>query len=183
MGILDHTSNNSNSTLNKNKIPDYAKDCKNEYLFIRGIDKTCGEFLKTFDEEEIFKIPQADRLMRYINKLFKAEELGYLNDSREIKFLENDMNNIDSLVLQLDDYRDLYCDENSYEFHKEKYNNIENDYPGFKELFECVSLLINKLQIDMDITNRLNLDIDSDSDFDSDIDIYSDSDSDSDSDY
>ena len=162
MGILTTTSNISKS---KSKIPDYARDYRNEYLFIRGIDKTCGEFLKKFDEEEIFKIPQADRLIRHINKLFKAEELGYLNDISEIKFLEKDINNIDSLLLQLDDYRDLYCDPDSYEFDEEKYNNnIENDYPGFKELFECVSPLIDKLQIDMDITNRINFDSDSDSD-------------------
>ena len=54
MGILTTTSNISKS---KSKIPDYARDYRNEYLFIRGIDKTCGEFLKKFDEEEIFKIP------------------------------------------------------------------------------------------------------------------------------
>ena len=157
MGILPQSNNNCNANLNKSKIPDYAKDYKNECLFIKGIDKTCGEFVKKLDEEEIFKSPQNDSLMRHINKLFKAEELGYLNDISEIKFLEKDINNIDSLELQLDDYRDLYCEENSYEFDEEKYNNnIENDYPGFKKFFECVFPLINKLQIDMDIINRIN---------------------------
>ena len=28
----------SNPTLSKSKIPDYARDYRNEYLFIRGID-------------------------------------------------------------------------------------------------------------------------------------------------
>ena len=67
MGILNHTSNIKGNTL---KIPDYAKDYKNEYLFIRGIDKTCGEFVKKLDEKEIFKSSKADKLMLYINKLF-----------------------------------------------------------------------------------------------------------------
>ena len=38
MGILPQVDHNCNATLNKVKIPDYAKDYKNEYLFIRGID-------------------------------------------------------------------------------------------------------------------------------------------------
>ena len=38
MGILANTSNFQNSLKNTNKIPDYARDYRNEYLFIRGID-------------------------------------------------------------------------------------------------------------------------------------------------
>ena len=165
MGILTQYDHNCNATLSKSKIPDYARDYKNEYLFIRGINKTCGDFVKKLDDKEIFKSSKADKLMLYINKLYKAEELGYLNDISKINFLGEDIKYIDSLELQLDDYRDLYCDEYSYEFDEEKYNNnIENDYPGFKKFFECVSLLINKLQIDMNIINRINFDSDSDSD-------------------
>ena len=165
MGILTQYDHNCNATLSKSKIPDYAKDYRNEYLFIRGINKTCGDFVKKLDDKEIFKSSKADKLMLYINKLYKAEELGYLNDISKIKFLEEDIKYIDSLELQLDDYRDLYCGEYSYEFDEEKYNNnIENDYPGFKKFFECVSPLINKLQIDMNIINRINFDSDSDSD-------------------
>ena len=37
---------NSESTQIKSKIPDYARDYRNEYLFIRGINKTCGDFIK-----------------------------------------------------------------------------------------------------------------------------------------
>ena len=141
MGILTQYDHNCNATLNKVKIPDYAKDYKNEYLFIRGINKTCGDFVKNLDDKEIFKSSKADKLMLYINKLYKAEELGYLNDISKIKFLEEDIKYIDSLELQLDDYRDLYCGEYSYEFDEEKYNNnIENDYPGFKSF---LNVLVN----------------------------------------
>ena len=165
MGILTQYDHNCNATLSKSKIPDYARDYKNEYLFIRGINKTCGDFVKKLDDKEIFKSSKADKLMLYINRFLKAQQLGYLIDTSEIYFKQNDVGFIESLELQLDDYRDLYCDEYSYEFDEEKYNNnIENDYPGFKKFFECVSLLINKLQIDMNIINRINFDSDSDSD-------------------
>ena len=87
-------------------------------------------------EEEIFKSPQADRLISYFNKFLKAQQLGYLSDNSEIYYEYKDVMSIESLELQLDDYRDLYSDEYSYEFDQEKYDsNIENDYPGFKKFF------------------------------------------------
>ena len=45
MGILPQSVYNSNATLSKSKIPDYARDYRNEYLFIRGINKTCGDIV------------------------------------------------------------------------------------------------------------------------------------------
>ena len=36
--------------------------------------------------------------------------------------------------------------------------------PGFKKFFECVYPLIGKLNIEVDIINRINFDSDSDSD-------------------
>ena len=37
---------NSESTQIKSKIPEYAKDFKKEWLFIRWINNTCGGFCK-----------------------------------------------------------------------------------------------------------------------------------------
>ena len=137
MGILAQSDHNCNATLNK--VPDYAKDYANEYLFIRGINKECEKFVKYLYKKEIFKSPKGDRLIQ-INRFLKAQQLGYLSDTSEIYFKDNDVSFIESLELQLDDNGDLYCDEYSYEFDKEKYNNnVENDYPGFKKIFECFS--------------------------------------------
>ena len=38
MGILARSDKISGSTINKSKIPDYARGYKKEYLFIRGIN-------------------------------------------------------------------------------------------------------------------------------------------------
>ena len=74
--------------------------------------------------------------MLHINRFLKAQQLGYLSDTSEINFKYKHVILIESLELQLDDYRDLYYDEYSYEFDEDKYyNNIENDYPGFKKIF------------------------------------------------
>ena len=184
MGILDQSYHNCNATLSKSKIPDYAREYRNEYLFIRGINKTCGEFVKKLGREEIFKSHQADRLMRHFNRFLKAQVLGYLNDTSEISFKFKDVKSIESLELQLDDYMNLYCDPDSCKFDEEKYNNVENDFPGLKRFFECFSRFNDKINVDQmseeDYYKSKIYDSDSDSDDDV-IYIYSDSD-DSDSD-
>ena len=59
MGILEHSSNFQYCIKTTNKIPDYAKDFRNEYLFIIGINKKCKEFVKREDSVgEIFKSSQ-----------------------------------------------------------------------------------------------------------------------------
>ena len=70
MVVVARTSNISGNTF---IIPDYARDYRNEYLFIRGINKACGEFVKRLDiEEKIFNSPQANKLKLYFNKIFKS---------------------------------------------------------------------------------------------------------------
>ena len=53
MGVLAHTSSISEKTL---KIPDYARDYRNEYLFIRGNDNLLARNLKICIEEGIMRL-------------------------------------------------------------------------------------------------------------------------------
>ena len=56
MGILAQTSNFKNCIKKTIKIPEYAKDFRNEYLFIIGINKEFEKFVKRLDlEGEVFK--------------------------------------------------------------------------------------------------------------------------------
>ena len=183
---------NSESTKIKSKIPDYAKDFRKEWLFIRGINKTCGEFIKRLDfGGNLFNSSTANRLKYFIRKILKAEELGYIKDISCCIFKECDVNNIDCLEEQLDSYCDLYLDPDSYEFDQEYYDlHIDRDYPGFKELLGLVSLFNAKVKREeLTFSDFMSFDSDSDSDSDDDgIDsddvegILFDSDSDSDSD-
>ena len=83
MGILVPTSNFQNSLKNTNKIPDYAREYRNEYLFIRGINKSCEKFVEILGREEIFKSHQACslismfviRLNSQVNYNFKKKKL------------------------------------------------------------------------------------------------------------
>ena len=176
MGILATTSNYQKCIKKTNKIPDYARGYRNEYLFIRGIDKTCEKFVKILDAEGvIFKSPQANKIKLYFNKFLKAQELEYLNDISDLYFKESDVKFIESLELQLDDYMDFFYDPDSYEFDQEKY---ENDNSGLKEFFESFSKFNDKIKIEemtfSDFKESLKyLDSDSDDDY-----VISDSDSD-----
>ena len=174
MGILGQTSNYQNFIKNNNIIPDYASDYKNEYLFIRGINKTCEKFIKRLDMEgKIFYTPQADKLVLNFHKFLKAQEIDYLKDIGDLCLKDNDVRFIDSLELQLDDYRDLYCDPDRYEFVQERYDdNVENDYPGFKKLFECFKRFYDKVKVsyfdEEEFDNLVNLDTESESESESD---------------
>ena len=50
MVILAQTSNFQNCMKKTNKIPEYARDFKNEYLFIRGINKEFKYFVDNINE-------------------------------------------------------------------------------------------------------------------------------------
>ena len=72
MVILVHSSNYQKCIKKTNKIPDYAREYKNEYLFIRWIDKICKKFVKTIKEnEEFYNSPKALRIIRKIKKIKK----------------------------------------------------------------------------------------------------------------
>ena len=148
---------------------------------MRGINKACENFVEILGREEIFKSHQADRLMRYFDRFLKAQQLDYLSDTSEITYKFKDVKSIESLELQLNDYMNLYYDSDSCKFDEEKYNNVENDFPGFKRFFECFSRFNDKINVDQmseeDYYKSIIFDSDSDSDSDDDvIYIYSDSD-------
>ena len=140
MVILPKTSNYQKCIKKKtNKIPDYARGYRNEYLFIRGINKECEKFVEILGREEIFKSHQAVRLMRYFSKFLKAQQIDYLNDTIEIKFKYEDVKSIESLELQLDDYKGFYFDEYRCEIDEEKYNN------NWKMIFLVLKSFLNVL--------------------------------------
>ena len=110
MGVPEVSDRNSNATLTKNKIPDYARDYRNEYLFIRGIDKTCdGLEMKLYDEDkEIFKSIKIDKIKRLIHKFEKVQKLGYLKNISDEDIYESDVFNSISLYESLIDMGDYY---------------------------------------------------------------------------
>ena len=130
MGILAKTSNYQKCIKETNKIPDYAREYRNEYLFIRGIDKTCEKFVKLVKENEEFY--NSSKALRIISKIKELKRLSYFNNIRRIKFEIDDIENIEFIKSEIEEYRDLYLDEEVY--------NIEADIdnPGFKSFYNIL---------------------------------------------
>ena len=148
-----HVSEINNTTNYNNKIPEYARDYKKEYLFIKGINKTAGRILNKLenitDYEKVFSSPGVKAFVRDFRILLAFERMGKLQNISKLKFKYNDANNIECLEEQLDNYRDLYVDPGSYKFDEESYEkNIDKDLPGFRELFDAICLFNDKIKRD-----------------------------------
>ena len=68
-------------------IPDYAKDYKNEYLFIRGIDKQFKYFLDNIEKADqgVFQNNRVEIIEKNINRLEKAIKMGYFKDNSNLE--------------------------------------------------------------------------------------------------
>ena len=113
MGSLAQSSNFQNCIKRTNKIPEYARDFKKEWLSIRGINKEFGSFIRRLyfcgdNCRDLFNSPAANRLKKNIREILKAEELGKIKDISSLIFKYHDATNIECLVEQLSYYLDLY---------------------------------------------------------------------------
>ena len=159
MGSLAQSSNIQNFIKSTNKIPEYASDYEKEWLCIGGINKECGEFIERLDNDgNLFNSPRANHLKKFIRRFLRAEERGKIKDISGFYFKYYDYDKIIFLVGELDDYFELYVNEDgSYEFDKEYYElHIDRDYPGLKELFELVSLLNDKIKTKLNLSEFIS---------------------------
>ena len=153
----------------KSKIPEYAKNYKREWFYIVGINRKCGLFIKKLNQgidslSEVYSSSRAKALVRDFKNFFDAQKRGKLQNISDFYFKYFDINNIECLEEQLDNYRDLYVDPDSYEFDKESYElNIDIDFPGFRELFKLICLFNDQIKTEEPIFNCI---FDSDSDDD-----------------
>ena len=96
MGILSTSSNYQNFIKStNNKIPEYAREYKREYQFIREINKEFSYITHIMkNEENDFKNYKLDRIMKYIKKFLRAQEKGKFKDISNLEFDYFDINNI-----------------------------------------------------------------------------------------
>ena len=91
MGFVDHVSVFKNSNTSKNKIPEYAKDFKKEWLYITGINRKCGEFMKILGDntdsfEKVFWSLRAKTLIEHFKNVLEAQKMGKLQNISKLKF-------------------------------------------------------------------------------------------------
>ena len=170
LGILAQTSNYQKFIKKTNKIPDYAREYRNEYLFIRGID-TCFKFFwdnTCKADKGIFQNNRVEIIKKKINKLDQAQRLGYLNDISNMEIDEQDVFYSSSLLEELNDFTDYYVDDD-WEFDQERFDRfVDRDFPGYKNLVECIELFHSKFRMVFDKYKIKIIWPDSDSDSDDD---------------
>ena len=188
MGSLDQVDHDCNAILSKSKIPDYERDYRNEYLFIKGSDTCFKFFLDNLDKADkgVFQNHRVDIIKNCINKLEKAQRLNYLSDTSDIEIDEKDVFYSSLLLEELADFSDYYVDDD-WEFDQERFDRfVDRDFPGYENLVKCIELFHSKFKM-VFFMYKINWN-DSDSDDGVDSDeiagiLGSDDDSDSDSDY
>ena len=88
MVILALSSNFQNCIKKTNKIPEYARDFKKEYLLIIGINKICFNFISKYetDSRKLFVSRYSDRIKYFIKRFLKGQERGKLKDISSFLF-------------------------------------------------------------------------------------------------
>ena len=86
------------SGLSSNKIPEYVKEYKREYQFIKGINKEfryITHFMENLEYEKInFKDYKLDNIMKIIKRFLRAQEKEKFKDISNLEFDYFDINNI-----------------------------------------------------------------------------------------
>ena len=129
------------------KIPEYARNYKKEWLFIRGINKEFKYFVDNINEatRSLFENHRVDRIKKFIKKFLLGQKKGKLQDTNnfEIKNIE-----IDNLIK----IKKKFLNFNQYiNFCKSCYNDEDasfiNPYPGFKNIYDDFELFFSKFKI------------------------------------
>ena len=164
MGSLAHFSFVSKSTQNHSKIPEYAKDFRKEWLYIRGINKMCGEFIErlhdnTISYEKVFSSSRAKALIKDFKNVLKAEKNGKLQNISNFCFKYIDVCDIECLEEEMIYYEESYVDQLSCQFDE---LNIDTKFPSFRELFNLVCLFNNKIKKEEFVLNYFGSESESD---------------------
>ena len=82
MVILTHSSNFQNYIKKTNKIPEYGREYKKEYLLIIGINKEFKYFVENIDDATrgLFENHKVARIKYFIKRFLKGQERCKLKD-------------------------------------------------------------------------------------------------------
>ena len=145
VGVSGFTSNN--------KIPEYAREYKREYQFIRGINKEfryLSYFMENIEYEEIdFKDYKLDKIMKMIKRFLRAQEKGKFKDISNLEFDYFDINNIYKIKKDIYYYYSII--QEVYDWSKGKDDeSLVSCYDIYKHDLE---LFISKLNIEIEDTD------------------------------
>ena len=137
MVILAQTSNFQNCIKKTNKIPEYARDFKKEYLLIIGIEKMCFRFFQEYEigYKKLFASRYSDRIRYFIKRFLKGQESGKLKDTTNLVLRKYDFSHIYRL------YQDLVFDFENVQIRRPYKNKAFRDF--YKLLSKFYKKVIN----------------------------------------
>ena len=184
MVSVAHFSDFNNLNKLNNKIPEYAREYKREYQFIRGINKEFKYFINKLDNlnNGLFESNISNRIKYFMKRFLRAQEKGKLKDISEFILPRYD---VDNLIFINDRFRmykirwDFFnpsddsddSDDSDVEVGIDDSDDEDDEvdgknvYPGFKEIYDIFNLFFSKIKIEGCVSDS---DCDSDCDSDSD---------------
>ena len=153
MVSLTHFSDFKNFIKLNNKIPEYAREYKKEYLYIRGLNKEF-KYLKNklVDlNNGLFETNSVIRVKYNMKRFLRGQEKGKLNDISYLNFPSNLFSNFIFINKQFDLYKlryDAFCDDSDDSDDSDDDSDVDSDdgdgeylvdgkpYPGFIEFYD-----------------------------------------------
>ena len=121
--------------------PDYAKDYKNEFLFIRGIDK-CFQYYVEKIKNRRYRVLDArvGRINKYLDSLDRTRSIS----SHLIEIKECGVKCSIYLKRLLNEIKENF--DNYIGAREEDVNDIDFYFPVFNNLFRCIERFNSKLK-------------------------------------
>ena len=145
--------------IKQNKIPEYAKEYKREYLFIRGLNINFKYFIKKLDDlnNGLFETDLTKSIKYYMKGFLRRQEDGRLKDVSNFIFPDNILNNIIFINEQFGYYKlryDAFCDDDGKEYNYLSDSDSDNGeylvdgkpYPGFIEFYYIFNKIYNQIK-------------------------------------
>ena len=186
MGILGTSSNYQNCIKStNNKIPEYARNYKKEYFYIRGLNKEFKYLKNKLDNlnNGLFESPIASRIKYIMKRFLRAEEKGKLKDISNLMLPRDDVYNLIFINDRFRMYKirwdyfnpsdddiddeDDDSDDGDVEVGIDDSDDEDNEYdgknvyPGFKEIYDIFKLFFSKLNIEYEDSDSDEYDSDS----------------------
>ena len=134
--------------------PDYAKDFKNEYLFIIGINNEFKYFLDNMNEATrgLFENLRVDKIKKFISKFLLYQNSGYFKDLSNFEIKSSDIKNLIRIKKKFNDFNNLInCRKDCYDGDEQ---NFVDPYPGFINIYDDFVLFCSKFKIKYEPNDR-----------------------------
>ena len=146
MVFVAHFSNFQNLIKN-DKIPEYAKNYRKEWLFIRGINKEFKYFVENINEASrgLFQNYRVARIKKFIKRFLLSQKRGKLQDTRNFEISSNDVDNLIRIKKHFLNFAQ-YINFCKFCFDDDDQSYI-NPYPGFKNIYDDFELFFSRFKI------------------------------------